>query len=164
MYMNAARVTRKPRTEKMNALPPWERLRHAFLVGRPTEVKHTPLTAVTAAQDQLAKLDERKVAVGLPNTKTEVGIVVTFAPSMIQVFPVEGGDREAVQTAAAIASLPNPVIVGLVYVVADPDNVSNFEFWTKAFLRGREYEKLLVLAVVKQMERVKKAIQKGVQS
>jgi len=162
--MMAARVTQKRRTEKMNALGPWENLRHAFLVGRPTEVKHTPLTAVTAAQDQLAKLEERKVAVGLPNTKTEVGIVVTFEPAMIQVFPVEGGDREAVQTAGAIAALTNPVIVGLVYVVADPDNVANFEFWTKAFLRGREYEKILELAVADQMERVKKAIQRGVQS
>jgi hypothetical protein len=56
----------------LEELPPFEKLRRDFVVGRPAEVKHTAVSAVAAAHDSLKRLKAKISELGL--TKQRWGL------------------------------------------------------------------------------------------
>lgn len=137
----------------LNDMPPFEKLRRAFVTGRPVEVKHTPVSAVAAAQDALARLTAKIAELGLTNVQPEVGVVVFSRALGGKSVPVTMDAKAAAQAVSEIAEHTEPVIAGLVFAVADG---TNYEFWTRAFLKGRLAEKMLDLAVADLVKQLRK--------
>jgi hypothetical protein len=134
---------------------PFEELRHAFVVGRPVEVFHSVLSAVTAAEAELTRL-ETAIKTRKLECAVQVALVVESADQEVlggKLFVAGHSPEHAARTITAIAALKQPKIAGLVYCVMDT-KTGNFEFWTKAFVRGRDTEKILDLAVADGMRRL----------
>lgn len=144
------RVTNTPVTE------PFEKLRLSFLVGRPTQVVHNPVSGVSAAQNELKRLEAAITGLKM-DCRAEVAIVVAPAEGKLagRCFPVSHSAQEAAIVISDIAALQEPRIIGLVYVVADR-RTGAFEFWSKLFLRGREAETILDFAVADQVRTIMK--------
>jgi hypothetical protein len=139
----------------LNDMPPFEKLRRVFVTGRPVEVKHTAVTAVAAAQDALARLTAKIAELNLANVQPEVGLVVFSRELGGKTISVTMDAKAAAQSVADIAEHTAPVIAGLVFAVADG---KNYEFWTKAFLKGRLVEKMLDLSVAEQVKQLRKRL------
>jgi hypothetical protein len=136
-------------------LPPFQELRRRMSVGRPTEVHHTPLSGVTAAEAELTRLEKAIAERGM-KCLSQVAIVVKAKdrPGFAGILrPVDHSAQTATKLITEFASLKEPTIAGLVYCIVDP-KTGNFEFWTKAFVKGREIEKVLDLAVADGMNRM----------
>lgn len=136
-------------------MPPFEKLRRAFVTGRPVEVKHTPVSAIAAAQDALARLTAKIPELGLANVHPEVGVVVFSRALGGKTVSVTMDAKAAAQAVAEIAEHSEPVIAGLVFAVADG---KEYEYWTRAFLKGRLPEKMLDLAVAEQVKQLRKSM------
>jgi hypothetical protein len=140
---------------RMKEETPFEELRHAFVVGRPVEVAHTPLTAVAAAEAELTRLEAAIKARNL-ECVAQVALVVESADQEVfggKLFVAGHSSEIAAKIITDIAALKEPKIAGLVYCIVDA-KTGNFEFWTKAFIRGRDTEKILDLAVADGMRRL----------
>jgi hypothetical protein len=134
---------------------PFEELRHAFIVGRPVEIVHTPLSAVSAAEAELTRL-ETAIKTRKLTCVAQVALVVASADQETfggKLFVANHSSEAAAQTITAIAALKEPKIAGLVFAVVDTEE-GNFEFWTKAFKRDRDTEKVLDLAVADGLSRL----------
>ncbi len=135
--------------------PPFEMLRRSFIVGRPSVVAHTVVSAVSAAQGELKRLEAAIAAYGM-RCQAQVGLVVsTTAKEGAGLFVVRHPAHDAAQLITNIAALKEPKMLGLVYAIVDPKTLE-FEFWTKAFFKGRETEKLLDIWVVDGVNRMLK--------
>lgn len=155
MRLSEAKEHRKAGLMKhLNDMPPFEKLRRAFVTGRPMEVKHTAVTAVAAAQDALNRLITKISELGLAKVRPEVAIVVFSRALGGEPVPVTMDDKASAQAVAKIAEHAEPVIAGLIFAVADG---KNYEFWTRAFLKGRMIEKMLDLAVAQQVKNLKES-------
>jgi hypothetical protein len=150
----AERVAATPPT------PPFEKLRRAFIVGRPTEVVHNPVSGVSAAQGELKRLEDALADSGM-QCQVQVGLVVsTPAREGAGLFVVSHSAHHAAEVITSIAALKEPKLLGLVYAVVDPKTM-DFEFWTKAFFKGRATEKLLDLWVVDGVNKMLKKMKGG---
>lgn len=156
MRISEAKENRRAGLMKhLNDMPPFEKLRRAFVTGRPVEVKHTAVSAVAAAQDALARLIAKIAELGLTKVQPEVGIVVFSRALGGKTVSVTMDAKASAQTVADIAEHTEPVIAGLIFAVADGEN---YEFWTRAFLKGRMIEKMLDLAVAQQVKDLRKRL------
>jgi hypothetical protein len=147
------------RSERVSPNPPaadgapFEMLRRSFIVGRPSVVAHTVVSAVSAAQSELTRLEAAIAAAGM-RCQCQVGLVVsTTAKEGAGRFGVSHSAHHAAQLITKIAALKEPKMLGLVYAIVDPKTLE-FEFWTKAFFKGRETEKLLDLWVADGVNRM----------
>jgi hypothetical protein len=148
----AQETTKRKRVQKE---APFEELRHAFIVGRPTEVDHTPLSAVNAAQAELIRLELAIKERGL-TCAAQVALVVGSKdqqPFGGKLFVVSRSLEEIATMITAISQLKEPTLAGLVYCVMDTQTGA-YEFWTKAFIKGRDAEKTLDLAVADGLKRL----------
>jgi hypothetical protein len=145
LIANLKKAEKEQKRGRMKQETPFEELRHAFVVGRPVEVFHTPLSAVSAAEAELTRLEnaigERKLG-----CMPQVALVVAAKNKGVGLFVADHSSEDAAKTITAIAALTEPKIVGLVYCIVNP-KTGEYEFWTKAFFRGRDTEKILDLAV-----------------
>jgi hypothetical protein len=149
----AHETTKRKRVQK--EVPPFEELRHDFIVGRPTEVDHTPLSAVNAAQAELIRLELAIKTRGL-TCAAQVGLVVGSKdrqPFGGKLFVVSHSLDEIATMITAISQLKEPTLAGLVYCVLDAQTGA-YEFWTKAFVKSRDAEKILDLAVADGLRRL----------
>ena len=128
---------------------PFEELRHAFVVGRPTDANHTPLSAVNTAQAELIRLESALEKRKLLGVVAQVALVVGSKDQQAfggKLFVVSRSLEEIATIITEISRLKEPMLAGLVYCVMDTQTGA-YEFWTKAFVRGRDTEKILDLAV-----------------
>lgn len=141
--------------------PPFEKLRRSFIVGRPAEVVHDPVSGISAAQGELRRLEDAIAALGM-SCQVQVALIVSTAAKERagKLFAVSHSAHHAAQLITSIAALKEPKMAGLVYAVVDPKTLE-FEFWTKAFVKGRETEKLLDLAVAHGVNKMLEKMQGG---
>ena len=139
--------------KRKSDLPPFEKLRRAFIIGRPSEVQHSIVSGVSAAQDELKRLEEKIAEMKLECAAQVCVVVSTSHEREGKWYPVNSSPHHAAKVISDIATLPDPQVVGLVYAVVDTQT-RDFEFWTKAFIKGRQTEKLLDLAVLKGLRRM----------
>ncbi len=132
----------------------FETLRHAFVVGRPSPVEHTILSGVAAAQAELTRLESVIATRGL-QARCQVALVVasTDAGRAGKLYPMDHSPAHAAKVIENIAGLSEPRIIGLVYAIVDPAT-SDYEFWSKSFVRGRAAAKILDLAVADGLRRL----------
>ena len=132
-----------------------ENLRKRLIVGRPAEVVHTPVSGVAAVQAELGRVNTTIREMGL-KCRAELGIVVRSAEKEFagRTFIITSSAQEAAKAIADIAALQDPQMVGTIYAVID-EHTGVFEFWTRPFIKGRDAEKILDLAVAKAMSDIK---------
>jgi hypothetical protein len=149
-----------PNTPVTDDGPPFEKLRRSFIVGRPVQVLHDPVSGISAAQGELKRLEEAIAASGM-RCQAQVGLVVsTTAKEGAGLFVVSHSAHHAAQLITSIAALPEPKMAGLIFAIVDPKTLE-FEFWTKAFFKGRETEKLLDFWVADGVKRMLKRMKGG---
>jgi hypothetical protein len=155
MFMGTAKEDRKKVNKVKQQLGLLEKLRLSFIVGRPMEVAHTPVSGVSAAQSELKRLGDAIAKTGI-EAQAEIALLVNaLEDKRGKIFPITHYPQQAASVIGEIARLREPVIVGLLYVVVELKTLA-FEFWTKAFVRGREAEKTLDLAVADYVRQVMK--------
>jgi len=155
--MISERMAKRNRSQAMKKmredLPPFQELRRRMSVGRPAEVEHTPLSAVNAAcvaaNSVLAEINK----MGLTAIMLDVAVVADAADKKPggRTFPVPHSVAGIGKVVDAIAALPEVQLVGLIFCVVNTAT-GDWEIWTKAFRRGREYQKTLDVAVARQVQ------------
>lgn len=143
----------KKAAQQVDTTPPLEKLRKSFIVGRPSEVQHDPVSGVAAAQAELRRLEAAIADMEL-QAQCQIALVVlsTGENRGGRLFVVGGSAESAARVITSIAGLQQPRLMGLVYAVVESSGA--FEFWTKAFVRGRAAEQILDLAVADGLRRL----------
>ncbi len=153
--MTPAALNRSDAMKAMrDQLGPLQELRRRFSTGRPANVEHTPISAVSAAcaaADAIGnEIKKQKI-----QARFEVGVVAVSVESKppARMFAIPQAAQGIGAVIDALYALPHPQMVGLIFAVVD--SKGGFEMWHKAFKPGREYQKVLDLAVADQVNRLR---------